>query len=49
MTEVRATSTYAGNEPAEVRARLADRPAERAGPGDLPVRAHRLRRPADRP
>ncbi|KAA6216553.1 FMN-binding negative transcriptional regulator [Streptomyces filamentosus] len=45
VTEVRAKFTYAGNKPAGVRRRVADRLAERAGPGDLAARAHQLRRP----
>ncbi|GAA3051621.1 FMN-binding negative transcriptional regulator [Streptomyces roseofulvus] len=44
VTEVRAKFKYAGNKPAEVRARIADRLAERAGPGDLAARTHQLRR-----
>ncbi|MFK3733029.1 FMN-binding negative transcriptional regulator [Streptomyces sp. NPDC088090] len=44
VTEVRAKFTYAGNKPTGVRRRVAGRPAERAGPGDLAARAHQLRR-----
>ncbi|MFI8321307.1 FMN-binding negative transcriptional regulator [Streptomyces sp. NPDC085529] len=44
VTEVRAKFKYAGNKPAEVQARIADRLAERAGPGDLAARTHQLRR-----
>ncbi|WP_329624618.1 FMN-binding negative transcriptional regulator [Streptomyces sp. NBC_01255] len=44
VTEVRAKFKYAGNKPQEVQDRIADRLAERAGPGDLAARAHQLRR-----
>ncbi|MFF2780251.1 FMN-binding negative transcriptional regulator [Streptomyces sp. NPDC058052] len=44
VTEVRAKFKYAGNKPAAVQARIADRLAERAGPGDLAARTHQLRR-----
>ncbi|MFF6793865.1 transcriptional regulator [Streptomyces filamentosus] len=44
VTEVRAKFKYAGNKPVGVRRRVADRLAERAGPGDLAARAHQLRR-----
>ncbi|MFF6888890.1 FMN-binding negative transcriptional regulator [Streptomyces sp. NPDC012421] len=44
VTEVRAKFKYAGNKPAATRERIADRLAERAGPGDLAARAHQLRR-----
>ncbi|GGY45263.1 FMN-binding negative transcriptional regulator [Streptomyces omiyaensis] len=44
VTEVRAKFKYAGNKPAGVRRRVADRLAERAGPGDLAARTHQLRR-----
>ncbi|MEU6981448.1 FMN-binding negative transcriptional regulator [Streptomyces sp. NPDC046371] len=46
VTEVRAKFKYAGNKPQEVQDRVADRLAERAGPGDAAARAHQLRRRA---
>ncbi|MET9347550.1 FMN-binding negative transcriptional regulator [Streptomyces termitum] len=44
VTEVRAKFKYAGNRPEYVRRGVAERLAERAGPGDLAARAHQLRR-----
>ncbi|MEU2507340.1 FMN-binding negative transcriptional regulator [Streptomyces sp. NPDC007863] len=44
VTEVRAKFKYAGNKTPEVQRRVAERLAERAGPGDLAARAHQLRR-----
>ncbi|MEU7018056.1 FMN-binding negative transcriptional regulator [Streptomyces sp. NPDC046385] len=46
VTEVRAKFKYAGNKPQEVQDRVAERLAERAGPGDAAARAHQVRRRA---
>ncbi|CAL9379696.1 hypothetical protein SUDANB96_01034 [Streptomyces sp. enrichment culture] len=44
VTGVRAKFKYAGSKVPEVQDRIADRLAERAGPGDAAAREHLLRR-----